>query len=340
MRTFLRYACLILSLCLADFGSGAIVSTAAAALPSPTPTVPKSALVVAMSDYHSLPPLPQCRIAGRNVAAALRDVGFEVSETNDIGNAALNATLSGFAQKAPPQSVLIVYYCGYTAAFNGRSFLVPVSAELATADRIMVEGVAATAVANVLANADARAAIAALDLAPAPDKSEPISEAMLSPVNSPPEVTTLALSQSVPGGLGNGLAGRLRKPSVNLRTLVEQTQEDWKWQLGITLALTNLPPADIHLRGDQQDKTPSAAATPAEAGADVEGQMSLPERQRVQSRLRALGLYDGPIDGIFGDQTRAAIRRYQQANGLPPTGYLDVTGASRLLFFKATGASN
>lgn len=40
----------------------------------------------------------------------------------------------------------------------------------------------------------------------------------------------------------------------------------------------------------------------------------------IQRGLARLGLYDGPVDGISGPQTRAAISRYQRRQGLPITG--------------------
>ncbi|WP_223291794.1 caspase family protein [Defluviicoccus vanus] len=110
----------------------------------------KRAMVVAMANYKALPPLPQCPIAARNVAAALRGAGFEVREAFDVSNGELNGTLASFAQQAAPQSTLFTYYCGYAVNYNGRTFLVPVSATLDTPDRIMVEGVVAASFVNVL----------------------------------------------------------------------------------------------------------------------------------------------------------------------------------------------
>ena len=37
---------------------------------------------------------------------------------------------------------------------------------------------------------------------------------------------------------------------------------------------------------------------------------------RTQEALKEKGYYDGPIDGIIGPKTRAALRRYQQEQGL------------------------
>ena len=43
----------------------------------------------------------------------------------------------------------------------------------------------------------------------------------------------------------------------------------------------------------------------------------------AQTNLHTQGLYDGPIDGVMGDSTHAALARYQQQKGLPQTGQLD-----------------
>jgi peptidoglycan hydrolase-like protein with peptidoglycan-binding domain len=45
------------------------------------------------------------------------------------------------------------------------------------------------------------------------------------------------------------------------------------------------------------------------------------ERVRaVQAALAAAGKYDGPVDGVYGKRTSAAILAYELAAGLPPTG--------------------
>lgn len=48
-----------------------------------------------------------------------------------------------------------------------------------------------------------------------------------------------------------------------------------------------------------------------------------PDVQGLQSRLQDLGLYDGPLDGLFGPETAQAVRRFQQIAGLPPSGMVD-----------------
>ena len=66
----------------------------------------------------------------------------------------------------------------------------------------------------------------------------------------------------------------------------------------------------------------SAAAQSAE---EVEAALGLdrPTRRLIQQGLRNEGFDPGAPDGLFGPRTRAAIRRWQDARGARPIGYLD-----------------
>ena len=52
--------------------------------------------------------------------------------------------------------------------------------------------------------------------------------------------------------------------------------------------------------------------------------------KKVQETLHDKGFYKGPVDGIMGHQTRAAIREYQEAENLPITGHLDAKTSEKL----------
>jgi len=43
----------------------------------------------------------------------------------------------------------------------------------------------------------------------------------------------------------------------------------------------------------------------------------------VQSRLRALGFYNGAVDGVWGQGTQVSVERFQQGRGLQPNGQLN-----------------
>ncbi|NJL45959.1 MAG: peptidoglycan-binding protein [Leptolyngbyaceae cyanobacterium SM2_3_12] len=42
--------------------------------------------------------------------------------------------------------------------------------------------------------------------------------------------------------------------------------------------------------------------------------------KQLQQRLQSLGLYSGPVDGLFGSQTEAAVRQVQRINNLTVDG--------------------
>jgi len=54
------------------------------------------------------------------------------------------------------------------------------------------------------------------------------------------------------------------------------------------------------------------------------------ELREVQTKLQALGHDPGPVDGMHGPQTVAAVKRYEIANGAEPTGNIDLRLLARL----------
>ena len=52
--------------------------------------------------------------------------------------------------------------------------------------------------------------------------------------------------------------------------------------------------------------------------------------ERVQKTLKEMGHDPGPIDGVMGSQTSAALRAYQKQHGLDATGQLDAATQARL----------
>ncbi len=63
---------------------------------------------------------------------------------------------------------------------------------------------------------------------------------------------------------------------------------------------------------------PSESSRPASAGGDKARQVI-----SVQARLKALGYYPSPPDGVAGPVTYRAIKTYQRDKGLKPTGRVD-----------------
>lgn len=57
----------------------------------------------------------------------------------------------------------------------------------------------------------------------------------------------------------------------------------------------------------------------------------------IQKKLKQWGYYDGDIDGIYGSKTRAAVKKFQSANGLSKDG---ITGKETLNAMGITATSS
>ena len=85
------------------------------------------------------------------------------------------------------------------------------------------------------------------------------------------------------------------------------------------------PPAKMDKMGEM-DKKP-------EMGKMTTGRE---DNRQVQEALKAKGNDPGPIDGRMGPKTRAALKAFQETNGLKATGQLDNETAEKLGIGKGT----
>ncbi|MEY4696835.1 MAG: hypothetical protein RIT14_1263 [Pseudomonadota bacterium] len=83
--------------------------------------------------------------------------------------------------------------------------------------------------------------------------------------------------------------------------------------------------AILRSAADQDASRAEWAATEAVLGLGPEA------RRVIETRLDALGLKPGPVDGQFDDRTRRAIRRFQESRQMETTGYLDQAATVALL---------
>jgi hypothetical protein len=322
------------------------------------------ALVVGNGGYEQLAQPEQCPTSAKHLADTLRELEFRVDEIIDGTNGRVSAGIFRLAQPAEPESLTIVYFCGYGVMFEGRAFLIPVRADLGAPFRVLTEGVLAKSIYAALERAGGGQGLVVLDIV------EPAAEGAQAAFVLPPPpdgvvaLVSTGIAPSLPGLTGLRLSKDLPQPGAELGAVLTQIFEEPGGDAGRSIDLSGLPdesivlntaaPAPAPAEGATAATPPAAeeaqpgpaaepASTPAPAAAAQEEapppadepgfalSLSLEDRRRIQEELHRLGFYSGGIDGDFGPGTRAAVARYQQDLGEPATGRLTPAQAMRLL---------
>jgi peptidoglycan hydrolase-like protein with peptidoglycan-binding domain len=79
------------------------------------------------------------------------------------------------------------------------------------------------------------------------------------------------------------------------------------------------------------------AGTPGEQRPEQNQVITKDNLKLVQERLKTEGVYAGPVDGELNAQTEAALRQYQQKQGLPISGAADEATLRELQIRLPTG---
>jgi hypothetical protein len=184
----------------------------------------------------------------------------------------------------------------------------------------------------------------------------------------PDGLGSIAVSQATPPNgptpLAAALVANLKPSTVQSGPFLTAVQQQLAADKAVTIAAMHLPAGQPYLVGGPPPAPPAAparehaaappapAAPPAQPAASPpaqpaptqpaasapaqvvslpdEAQMTEADRRRVQTDLARLGYYDGRVDGIFGPDTRAAIRRFQHELHANMTGVLTAAQATTL----------
>jgi uncharacterized caspase-like protein len=111
---------------------------------------PRVALVIGNGAYRHMPALPNPASGARDMAAALRELGFTVIEGYDVDSAAMRAKISEFGAALPKADVTLLYYAGHGVEVAGKNYLIPIDAKLDQPSSLDAEAVdVGTVVADV-----------------------------------------------------------------------------------------------------------------------------------------------------------------------------------------------
>ncbi len=88
------------------------------------------AFVVGNGAYKNVAPLPNPSVDAKAMAAALRNVGFEVVEGSNLTRDKMTERLLDFGKKAQGADVALFFYAGHGIAISGTNYLLPVDADI------------------------------------------------------------------------------------------------------------------------------------------------------------------------------------------------------------------
>ena len=318
----------------------------------------RTALVIANVQYGALPPLAACGTSATLVRDALRERGIEVVERSNLGRGEFDTAIGHLARRAAasPSSLVALYYCGYALEFTGRSFLLPTSATLGREYDVLTQGIISKSLLDSLIRAKGSGGFVLLDVFRTPNAAES-GLARLVERTAPSNYALIGVSNEVmpagPTPAALALRDEAAKVEPDLDKFIAAMRGHLAKNASVSLhvapaighpptpspaplapsatpstSLTLPPPA---APPPQPTCAPRAGPTPARQAMGDEEQMSEPDRRLVQVKLATLGYYIGRIDGNFGPETRAAIRRYQFEIKVEMTGRLTAEQATKLV---------
>ena len=308
------------------------------------------ALVITNSQYANFPAMSRCAPAAAIARDSLRAKGFEVMERNNLGRGEFDTAIGLLARRvaSAPPTAAVMYYCGYAAEFNNRSFLLPVSAVLTRDNDLLSQGILVKSVVDSLRRTTDSAGLVLLDVFRTPDAPSgrpsrlaehvPASSfAVIAAANEPngEGATALALglrdelsiADAGVNSVTNGLRRRLAREPVTAEVIAATGDA------ALAAEKRPAPPPVASIAPPPPSPPPQQpvkAPPPPHVMVD-EDQMSDSDRRHVQTVLANIGYYSGRIDGTFGPETRAAIRRYQFEIKAELTGRLTAEQATKLV---------
>ncbi|MBP8644966.1 MAG: SUMF1/EgtB/PvdO family nonheme iron enzyme [Syntrophobacteraceae bacterium] len=174
--------------------------------PLSPPVVPDSeqrtALVIGNGSYE-ISPLRNPVNDARAVAQALIDLGFDVTERENLTQKDMKREIQAFGQKLQKGGVGLFYYAGHGMQVNGKNYLIPIGAKIEHEKHVEYEGVDVGSVLSEMEYARNRLNIVILDAC----RDNPFARSFrssaqgLASVNAP--IGTLIAYATAPGSVAN-----------------------------------------------------------------------------------------------------------------------------------------
>ncbi len=106
------------------------------AIIAPADAGQRRAFVVGNSAYQYTSVLPNPVSDAQDVAARLRDLGWDVSLQLDLSRAAMLSAFATFSRQLQPDDLSLVYFAGHALQMGGENYLAPVDARIENAEGV------------------------------------------------------------------------------------------------------------------------------------------------------------------------------------------------------------
>jgi uncharacterized caspase-like protein len=119
-------------------------------------------LIIGNSAYQNAVELPNPRNDARAISAALKGLGFEVVQGEDLDKQGMEARVREFVTKVNGAAVSLFFYAGHGMQVAGKNYLIPIDAKLEDAAAVDFETIDSDRILGYMTDEN-RVAIALLD---------------------------------------------------------------------------------------------------------------------------------------------------------------------------------
>jgi len=274
----------------------------------------RAALVIGNGGYTNVPRLNNPANDAKDVVAALKVLGFEVVQGQDLDLAGMEESLQAFKKIMQGKDVALFYYSGHAVQVQGENFLIPVRERIESEITVRSRAMPLSQVLNTIRDANVSTALIFLDACrdnPFPGASRSGVRG-LSIVSSPKEIETLISYATEPGETASDGTGRngiftaaflknLSEPGLEISELMRRVRAD-------VIEATNgnqRPRTDIGLSKPFYFADPELLAQLAKEASDK----AAAELSSIEQQIAAL---QAQINSTKDEETRQKLLLEQQ----------------------------
>ena len=238
-----------------------------------------------------------------DIAASLRDRGFEVILRTDADYSGMDTALSDFQKALKDKDVALFYYAGHGVQAEGENYLIPVKEDISSLAKAKSKGIALGDVLSRIRDAQVKTALVFLDACrdnPFPGSSRSGTRG-LAAIAAPRDVETLIAYATQPGDVAQDGSGRngvftsavlknLETPGLNIGEMMTRVKADVKAATGGK----QQPRVDDGLsRTFYFSDASMAAAKAQEAASKSQAELAILDAQIAKRQASIAALADG-----------------------------------------------